>query len=179
MDITTYFNKLPLIWQEMDLCREMVWNCPCGGGLHYQSEETDRVYDFLAGLNSKFDAIRSQILGTHPIPSLMEVCSKVHLEEDRSSAMNNPLVSLTNSTAFKALSSTNDNQNSKPTPVCEHCKKPRHTKHQCWKLHGRPLNGKRCQSGPGRALASESTTGGSQPQNQETNQTSSSTVGIV
>lgn len=27
MDVTSYFNKLSLIWQEMDLCSEIVWNC--------------------------------------------------------------------------------------------------------------------------------------------------------
>ncbi|KAA0040487.1 UBN2_3 domain-containing protein [Cucumis melo var. makuwa] len=30
MDITSYFNKLFLIWQEMDLCREIIWDYLCG-----------------------------------------------------------------------------------------------------------------------------------------------------
>ena len=28
MDVTSFFNKLSLIWQEMDLCRELVWSRP-------------------------------------------------------------------------------------------------------------------------------------------------------
>ncbi|XP_038880494.1 uncharacterized protein LOC120072153 [Benincasa hispida] len=124
MDVTSYFNKLSLLWQEIDLCREMIWNCSCGGVLHYQSEETDRVYDFLSGLNSKFDTVRSCILGTRPIPSLMEVCSEVRLEEDRSKAMNSTLVTPTNSTVFKTSGPVQDKQNTKPPLVCEHCKKP-------------------------------------------------------
>ena len=40
----------------MDLCRELIWDCPCGRVQYYKLEEVDRVYDFLAGLNSKFDA---------------------------------------------------------------------------------------------------------------------------
>ena len=61
MNVTLYFNKL-LIWQEMDLCREIVWNCPCEGVQYSNIEEVDHVYDFLAGLNSKFDLVRGRIL---------------------------------------------------------------------------------------------------------------------
>ncbi|KAA0043291.1 Cysteine-rich RLK (receptor-like protein kinase) 8 [Cucumis melo var. makuwa] len=48
-------------------------------------------------------------------------------------------------TAFSARSSNHDSDknNGKPIPVCEHCKKQWHTKDQCWKLHGRPLGGKK------------------------------------
>ncbi|KAA0041009.1 reverse transcriptase [Cucumis melo var. makuwa] len=46
---------------------------------------------------------------------------------------------ITNSVAFGAQSLTHDN--GKPILVCEHCKKQRHTKDQCWKLHGWPLRG--------------------------------------
>ncbi|KAA0060464.1 reverse transcriptase [Cucumis melo var. makuwa] len=34
--------------------------------------EVNRVYDFLVGLNSKFDLVRGRILGQKPIPLLME-----------------------------------------------------------------------------------------------------------
>ncbi|XP_038902431.1 uncharacterized protein LOC120089076 [Benincasa hispida] len=122
IDVTTYFNKLFLIWQEMDLCQELIWSCPCGGVLHYQFEETNRFYGFLARLNPKFDAVRSRIMGARPVPSLMEVCSGIRLEEDRSNAMNNPVIQLTNFAAFKV--SRTDKQNGKVLPACEHCKKP-------------------------------------------------------
>ncbi|TYK14787.1 reverse transcriptase [Cucumis melo var. makuwa] len=51
-------------------------------------EEVDRIYDFLVGLNLKFNVVHGRILGQGPTPSLMEVCSKVQLKEDRTSAMN-------------------------------------------------------------------------------------------
>ncbi|KAA0052345.1 Cysteine-rich RLK (receptor-like protein kinase) 8 [Cucumis melo var. makuwa] len=59
----------------------------------------------------------------------------------------NPVISLsnvpsnyiTNSVAFSARSLTHDN--GKSILVCEHCKKQRHTKDQCWKLHGWPPRG--------------------------------------
>ncbi|TYK25780.1 UBN2_3 domain-containing protein [Cucumis melo var. makuwa] len=64
----------------------------------------------------------------------------------------NPVISLpnvpsnyiTNSVVFSAHSLTHDNK--KPILVCEHCKKQRHTKDQCWKLHGRPPRGNKRSS---------------------------------
>ena len=89
----------------MDLCRELIWDCRCGGVQYYKLEEVDCVYDFLTSLNSKFDVVRSRILGQRPISTLMEVCLEVRLEEDRSSAMNITATSITDSTAFNAKSS--------------------------------------------------------------------------
>lgn len=57
MDVTSYFNKLSLIWQEMDLCREIAWDCPNDGIWYARIEEIDRIYDFLAGLNLKIDVV--------------------------------------------------------------------------------------------------------------------------
>ncbi|XP_038889967.1 uncharacterized protein LOC120079712 [Benincasa hispida] len=167
MGATSYFNKLYLIWREMDLCREIVWDCLVQ---YSKLEEIDRVYDFLAGLNTKFNAVHSRILGHRPVPSLMEVCLEVRLEEDRSSATNNPSPNPIDSAAFgaKSFGVDGDKQNSKSPPICEHCKKSWHTKDQCWKLHGRPPNGK-CRlsndkSKSGRALVSDSIDVASQSQ---------------
>ncbi|KAA0051291.1 Beta-galactosidase [Cucumis melo var. makuwa] len=87
LDVTTYFNKLSLLWKEMDLCRETVWDTPNDGTQYAKLEEADRVYDFLAGLNPKFDTVCGCILRQRPLPSRMEVCFKVRLEEDRTNAM--------------------------------------------------------------------------------------------
>ncbi|KAA0053629.1 Beta-galactosidase [Cucumis melo var. makuwa] len=40
-----------------------------------------------SGLNPKFDNVCGHILGQRPLPSLMEVCFEVRLEEDRTNAM--------------------------------------------------------------------------------------------
>ncbi|KAA0051253.1 Beta-galactosidase [Cucumis melo var. makuwa] len=71
----------------MDLCRETVWDTPNDGTQYAKLEEADRVYDFLAGLNPKFDTVYGRILGQRPLPSLMEVCFEVRLAEDRTNAM--------------------------------------------------------------------------------------------
>ncbi|KAL4016826.1 hypothetical protein IC575_024484 [Cucumis melo] len=53
LDVTTYFNKLSLLWQEIDLCKETVWDTPNDSTQYAKLEEADHVYDFLAGLNPK------------------------------------------------------------------------------------------------------------------------------
>ncbi|KAA0048807.1 Beta-galactosidase [Cucumis melo var. makuwa] len=71
MDVTSFFNKLSLIWQEMDLCRELVWRDPTDGLQYSRIEEVDRIYDFLVGLNPKFDVVRGHILERGPLPVAM------------------------------------------------------------------------------------------------------------
>lgn len=50
-------------------------------------EEVDRIYIFFAGLNPKFDIAHGRTLGQRPLPSLMDVCYKVRLKEERTSVM--------------------------------------------------------------------------------------------
>ncbi|KAA0057566.1 reverse transcriptase [Cucumis melo var. makuwa] len=105
----------------MDLCRETVWDTPNDGTQYAKLEEADCVYDFLAGLNPKFDTVCSRILGQRPLPPLMELCFEVHLEEDRTNAMG-VLTTLTiDSAVFSARSSNHDSDknNGKSIPVCK------------------------------------------------------------
>ena len=85
--------------------------------------ENDRIYDFLADLNHKFDVVRRRILGQRSIPSLMKVYSEIRLKEDRTSAMN--ISATIDFVAFSTRSSNSgsDKHNGKPIPVREHCKK--------------------------------------------------------
>ncbi|KAA0033038.1 Cysteine-rich RLK (RECEPTOR-like protein kinase) 8 [Cucumis melo var. makuwa] len=186
LDVTTYFNKLSLLWQEMDLCRETVWDTPNDSTQYAKLEEADRVYHFLAGLNPKFDNVCGRILGQRPLPSLMEVCFEVCLEEDRTNAMGVLTTPTIDSAAFSARSSNHDidKNNGKSIPVCEHCKKQWHTKDQCWKLHGRPLGGKKRSSNEkqnsGRAYISETTPAStSQSTDPTASQTKTPTLGAI
>ena len=103
-------------------------------------EEVDKIYVFLAGINSKFYIACGHILGQRLVPSLMEVCSKVRLEEDCTSVMSSLTTPATDFVAFSAKYPSHDSErhNGKLIPIYEHCKKRLHTKQQCWKLHGRP-----------------------------------------
>ncbi|TYK13662.1 UBN2_3 domain-containing protein [Cucumis melo var. makuwa] len=107
------------IHTEMDLCREIVWNCPCDGIQYSRIEEVDKIYVSLAGLNLKFDIVHGRILCQRPVPSLMEVCSEVRLEEDRTSVMSSLTTLAIDSATFSAKSPSHgsDRHNGKPIPV--------------------------------------------------------------
>ena len=49
--------------------------------------EKDKIYDFLAGLNMKFDAVRVQVLGKEDLPSLNEKISIIRAKEGRRGVM--------------------------------------------------------------------------------------------
>ncbi|KAL0540463.1 hypothetical protein IC582_020469 [Cucumis melo] len=87
---------------------------------------------------------------------------------------------ITNSFAFSARSLTHDN--GKPILVCEHYKKQRYTKDQCWKLHGRsPRGNKRSsneQQNSGRTNVRE-TASTSQPIVPTASQTNSHTLSAI
>ena len=72
--------------------------------------EIDRIYDFLAGLNSKFDIVHGCILGQRPILSLMEVCYEIRLEENHTNAMNSSTILAIDSVAFSARSFTSGSE---------------------------------------------------------------------
>ena len=71
----------------MNLCRETVWDTSSDGIQYARLEEADQIYDFLLGLNPKFDIVCGRILEKRHLPSLMEVCYEVYLEEDCTNAM--------------------------------------------------------------------------------------------
>ncbi|KAA0038337.1 UBN2_3 domain-containing protein [Cucumis melo var. makuwa] len=97
----------------------------------------------------------------------------------------NPIISLhnvpsnyiTNSVAFSAQSLTHDN--GKPILVCEYCKKQRHTKDQCWKLHGQPPRGNKCSSNEQQNLRHRETASTSQPIGLTASQTSSPALNAI
>ncbi|KAA0040496.1 Beta-galactosidase [Cucumis melo var. makuwa] len=66
--------------QEMDLCRETVWDTTNDGIQYVGLEEADRINDFLNSLNLKFDIVCGCILGQRPLSSLMEECYEARLE---------------------------------------------------------------------------------------------------
>ena len=89
---------------------------PNDGIQYVKLEEADRIYNFLAGLNPKFDIVCGRILGQRPLPSLMEVCFQVRLKEDRTNVMGVLTTPTTDSTAFSARSSNHDNDKNNANP---------------------------------------------------------------
>lgn len=138
--VTEYANSLQNLWQELDHYRVLEMKCADDAATLKTFIEKDRVYDFLAGLNSKFDQVRIQILGKEEIPSLEETISLIRAEESRRGIMLEPqavegsaLVTCNASTQERgkvdaSRSTWRDNRHSL---WCTYCKKPRHTKERC------------------------------------------------
>lgn len=141
--VTEYANMLQNLWQELDHYRVLKTKCSEDAVILKKFIEKDRVYDFLVGLNAEFDQVRIQILGKEDVPSLNEVIALIRAEESRRGIMLEPVT--TDGSAMVAQDNTNRNQTKDTTQNdprdnlwCTYCKKPRHTKARCWKLHGKP-----------------------------------------
>lgn len=81
--IIKYANLLQTLWQELDHYQCLKMKRSEDAALHKRCLENERMYNFLAGLNIEFDAIRVQILGKEDLPSLNEVIFIVRAEEGR------------------------------------------------------------------------------------------------
>jgi hypothetical protein len=154
-NVTTYYNELVTLWQELDQCYDDVWKNSNNSACHKKREEKGRVYMFLDGLNRNLDEVRGPVLGRKPLPSIREFFfSEVRREESRRRIMLHNTESGFNleldSSALMSRGVDSDNDGRKK-PWCEHCKKPWHTKETCWKLYGKPANWKPKSKRDGRA----------------------------
>ena len=86
-DITTFYNLMVTLWQELDQCYEDDWENPNDATRFKKREKNDRVCMFLAGLNQELDEVCGRILGRKPLSSMREVFSKVRREESRRKIM--------------------------------------------------------------------------------------------
>ena len=101
--------------------------------------EKERIYDFLAGLNLEFDAVRVQTLEMEDLPSLNEMISIVQAEEGRRGVMLE-ISSIESSALVMVKGSSLEKQPKEERKVfdsskvinkvslwCNYYKKPRHT----------------------------------------------------
>ncbi|KAA8531213.1 hypothetical protein F0562_005873 [Nyssa sinensis] len=170
--VTRYFNVLKGLWQDLDLFNDYEWKNPADCSHNKKMVENARIFKFLAGLNDEFDEVRGRILGRQPLPPLGEVFSEIRREDCRRSVMmkkkedetveksalvatNNPAPHAAGNTDLATANisvqrpySNQRRLEDKPRVWCDYCNKPRHTRENCWKLHGKPANWKSNKSGP-------------------------------
>ena len=151
MTVAQYFAELSSLWQELDFYQDFQADCPSDAAKFQKLIEKERVYDFLAGLQTEFDPIRVQVLGGDPFPSLRETYAYVQQEESRRSVMLHQIshersALVTNSAVKGAkgnlIRANDQSQLDKDQLKCDHCGRTRHTRDTCWKLHGRPTRGR-------------------------------------
>ena len=108
------------------------------------------VYDFLVGLNVKFNQVRVQTL-SKKLLTLNETIYTIQAEESRSVVLEprnlEGSTMVTNKGRDEKANTTNHkrvdwsrvpNHDNKDNLRCTYCQKARHTWERCWKLHGKP-----------------------------------------
>ena len=99
--------------------------------------------------------MRGRILSRKPLPSILEVFSKVHREETRHKVMLKKVESRaipeTESSTLVSRGINLDGEKRRK-PWCEHCKRSWHAKDTYCKLHGKPSNFKKKYGDDSRAL---------------------------
>ena len=146
MTVTEYYNSMNGLWLELDQYQKIKMVCSANAATLNKIMERDRIVEFLAGLNSVFDQVRVQILGREKLPSLNEVFAMVRSEENRRAVMlqgvftdGSALVSNKGEGSRQrgGKSGTQGRPNNREGLWCTYCKKPRHTRDNCFKLHGK------------------------------------------
>ena len=61
--VTEYSTAMKSLWLELDHSRSIKMKCSEDVAILKRFMEQERVYEYLAGLDPKFDQVRSQILG--------------------------------------------------------------------------------------------------------------------
>ncbi|XP_031402520.1 uncharacterized protein LOC116212069 [Punica granatum] len=73
MSVWDYYGKLKLLWDELEFYLEYP-SCSCGARATIMAQrEMEKTYQFLMGLTSEFNTIRSTILSIEPMLSLNKV----------------------------------------------------------------------------------------------------------
>ncbi|GFZ17667.1 hypothetical protein Acr_26g0009370 [Actinidia rufa] len=118
-------------WEELAQY-EPLSDFPSDGAVESKRLDRRHTYQFLMGLKSEFETLRTQILNTSPLPSLYEAFAIVDGDERRRRIL--PSLSLPESSsivpdqkAFAAASGTH--------LYCQHYRKPGHLIDRCWVLH--------------------------------------------
>ncbi|RVW16064.1 hypothetical protein CK203_022478 [Vitis vinifera] len=161
-NVTKYFNSLKRIWQDLDLFKTYEWKSTEDGLHHKKTMEDNQIFKFLAGLNVDFDEVRGRIIGRQPLPSIGEVFSEVRREESRRNVMlgkKGPGVAIegltlvTTGGGYNKVVAFQRKSDERPRVWCDFCNKPRYTRENCWKIHGKPANWKgKTGDKPGRAI---------------------------
>ncbi|CAA7036695.1 unnamed protein product [Microthlaspi erraticum] len=140
--IEAYYGKMNRIWDNMAQYRPLRV-CKCGkcecdlGTLHEQDRETEKVHEFLSGLDEKYQTVRSALVSRTPIQSLEEVYNVVRQEEVLKTT-SSPVEVTPEVTAYAAQSRERTSYSrSDEAEKCKHCHRG-HPSDRCFAVIGYP-----------------------------------------
>uniref|UniRef100_A0A2N9F1J4 non-specific serine/threonine protein kinase n=1 Tax=Fagus sylvatica TaxID=28930 RepID=A0A2N9F1J4_FAGSY len=138
LSVVDYFGYLQSRWEELAQYEPLSDFPAEAASIVVTRLGRQHTYQFLLGLKPEFEALRTQILNTSPMPSLYEAYATIDSDERRRRL--GPPISTTVSAspviaeqmAFAANSST---RSPNWRPICHHCGVVGHLKARCFKLH--------------------------------------------
>ncbi|XP_071719068.1 uncharacterized protein [Rutidosis leptorrhynchoides] len=126
--ISAYYTKLRTIWDEIASVSPIP-TCTCNACTCELSKsigkmrDKERLYNFLMGLNDEYNGIRSQILSSDPLPSVMAAFHLVNQDEQQ---------------RIIVRIGTGDEQERGDDKICTYCQKTGHTIDGCFEIVGYP-----------------------------------------
>jgi len=140
MDLSTYHTKTQSLWEELSSLQVTARTVDD----LLAERETNSVIDFLMGLNSNYDTMRSQILMKKSLPTMSEVYNMLDQDDSQRSACVSS--GTLDSTAFQvSQQSAHGNASGasqcqrKDKPICTYCGKVGHVMDKCYKKNGYPV----------------------------------------
>ncbi|KAF8397472.1 hypothetical protein HHK36_016389 [Tetracentron sinense] len=147
--LVSYYNTLKSYWDEL-ATHTVIPECTCGAFKELKSlQETERLYQFLMGLNDTYSHIRSQILAMDQLPTVSKAYAIINQEEKQR------LLHLPSQNSGESIAMTvharnqitphgnqpfRDSGSGRGCPYCDHCRVFGHIKAKCYKIVGYPTN---------------------------------------
>lgn len=134
LSVSAYHTRIKALWDEFDSFRPRE-PCSCGAGKYLlDSHNQDRLMKFLQGLHDHYATLRSNVLLMDPFPHVNKIYNLVRQEEQQQN-INTSSAAQVESAAlnFKGdrhnpFLRSNNNNNKRPRPFCDHCNRYGHTK---------------------------------------------------
>ncbi|VFR00855.1 unnamed protein product [Cuscuta campestris] len=145
--VEVYYNQFITLWNQLYGGRDPTRGCRCGAAVLLRDDvEKEKTHTFLLGLDDEqYGGIRSQILGTEPIPDINRAYSLITQEEHHHSIVR----ARNDRTDAMAFAVTRPPPPPPNTYQCTHCGKSGHTVDRCYMLIGFPNGGRGGRGGRG------------------------------
>ena len=79
--VTKYNNIMKSLWLELDYYQNIKMKCSEDAAMMLKFVQSERIFEFLVGLNVEYDQVKVQVLGKEDLPHLNEVLSIIRAEE--------------------------------------------------------------------------------------------------